>query len=395
MGTKLTIILGMALILLVSSCSSSGDDTTKDVNSPLFDNGFTDNLVDLGPAVVCSELGEEACKANSDCEAIEGWPQPDACLVWADQSGAGPAQFVSCKDFSPCTAMFKWVHPDDSPEDIWIFPSCTPEGWKRLVLDEDPCGPACPAVHPWLAEGQSLDCDLPEGTVCSWPAEGCPEGQKPDNACTCEMQGNRLRFECERPFYNCLPFEGADIPDGSLTRPAPQHREVAEACTSTFEPRPEPSCTAIQPSMHTPDECTDDTDCEGEGARCLDQWQGMGDTACTCHTSTCQEDIDCTGADVCSCGVTENTGTYCGGPGGDLCLNQCLSSDCRTDADCGPGKVCSPSSDHCGWQTVGYHCHDADIDKCLTDWDCMGNEWACIFVEDQEGWGCVLRPMCD
>ena len=265
------------------------------------------------------------------------------------------------------------------------------------IADQAGSASGCPALHPWLTEPQSWKCDLPDGTVCSWPAEGCEPGQKPDNVCTCVEYGGDLRFECERPFHNCLPLEGSDVPEGTLTRPIPNHREVAETCESTLEPRQDPTCIPSRPRNADPEnECASDADCEGEGARCLDEWQGMGATLCTCHVPECFEDSDCPGTGVCSCGKTENSGSmHCEGPGGQSCLHECLLSDCQTDADCGEGKFCTASWDICGWQKVGYHCHDPEVAECFSAWECMGEyNWGCNF-EKGTGWVCQERPMCD
>lgn len=269
-------------------------------------------------------------------------------------------------------------------------PSCFPETHQVTVIPN-----GCPVVHPWLTEPQMWKCDLPAGTVCSWPAEGCDFGQKPDNPCTCVDHSGKLWFECERPFHNCLPLEGSDVPEGTLTRPLPAHREIAEACEPTLEPRADPTCTNSQPGVGDPeDECTTDADCEGGGARCLDEWQGMGATLCTCHTPDCFEDADCPGMGVCSCGKTDAS-CYCSGPSHKSCLHKCLFSDCRTDTDCGEGKFCSPSWDDCGWQIQGYHCHAPEVAECFNSWECMGaDHWGCNF-EKGKGWICQEMPMCD
>ena len=346
--------------------------------------------------VSCDGLDEVACDASEACMAIEGWPEAQACLAWRNEPGAGEAQFVSCAEFEPCGLAMEWAHPPDHPDEFWLFQTtCIPQGW--VVVEEAPCGPACPSTHPWLTEPQSWKCDLPDGTVCTWPAEGCESGQKPDNVCTCAKYGDKLRFECDRPFHNCLPLEGSDMPEGTLTRPVPKHREVAEVCESTLEPRLDPTCTPSQPGGVDPEnECTSDAECEGDGARCLDAWQGMGETLCTCHVPQCFEDAECPGTAVCNCGKTENSGSmHCEGPGGQSCLHECLFSDCQTDADCGEGKFCSPSWDICGWQKVGYHCHDPEVAECFSAWECMGaDHWGCNF-EKGTGWVCQERPMCD
>lgn len=254
---------------------------------------------------------------------------------------------------------------------------------------------SCPTKHPWLTNPQTWECDLPAGTVCSWAAWDCTPGQKPDNVCTCVEQFNgKLRFDCKRPFHNCLPLEGMEEPTGMGVRPLPPHRETAEPCESTLVPRPDVVCSDNAAPWFDPPECTTDADCEGEGARCLPEWMMMGETLCTCHTPECFQDADCLGLAVCSCGKTTASPYFCGGPG-ESCLHECLPSDCRTDADCGESKFCSPSWDICGWQKVGYYCHDPEVAECLSVWDCMSEyQWQCNFVKGT-GWTCQERPLCD
>ena len=347
----------------------------------------------------CEGLPQADCETTYHCFPIFGVPLLDGC-TWGESEYAGCWTSSKLEDGEvaafPCATVVTWAHPADAPDEWYVFAdSCVPDGW--VSSEVDPCAPVCPGTHPWLTDPQSWKCDLPDGTVCSWPAEGCEPGQKPDNICTCVEYGGKMHFDCERPFHNCLPLEGADVPEGTLTRPVPKHREVAEACESTLEPRLDPTCTPSQPGGVDPEnECTSDADCEGDGARCLDAWQGMGETLCTCHVPQCFEDAECPGTAVCSCGKTENSGSmHCEGPGGQSCLHECLPSDCQTDADCGDGKFCSPSWDDCGWQKVGYHCHDPEVAECFSAWECMGaDHWGCNF-EKGKGWVCQEIPMCD
>jgi len=255
----------------------------------------------------------------------------------------------------------------------------------------------CPTVHPWLADPMSWDCDLPIGTVCTWAAESCEPGAKPDNVCTClERPGGDLEFECVRPFHNCLPLEGSDVPAGTLVRPLPKHRESPEPCEATPEAREEAVCSDLPMPADRAPECEGDADCDEAGARCLETWQGMGASLCTCHTAECIEDTDCPGLAVCSCGQTAVSASYCGGPSHKPCHHECLPSDCQTDADCGEGKLCSPSWDICGWHKNGYFCHDPETAECFNDWECMDDKgnWGCIH-ENGTGWTCNQPPPCD
>ncbi len=346
----------------------------------------------------CQGLAQADCEAADHCFPVSGAPLLDGC-IWGESEYAGCWTSEKLDDGEVvailCTGAVTWAHPADAPEKWYVFvDGCVPDGW--VTSEADPCEPACPKIHPWLKKPQSWKCDLPAGTVCTWPAEACEAGQKPDNVCTCVDHFGKLWFECERPFHNCLPLEGSDVPGGTLTRPEPMHREVAEACEFTLEPRPNPTCIPSYPEGGDPQsECMADAECKGDGARCLDEWQGMGETLCTCHVPECSEDTDCPNKAVCKCGKTENVlATYCEGPTGKPCLHKCLPSDCWTDADCGEGKLCSPSWDICGWQMVGYHCHDPAAVECFSKWECMGENWGCNF-EKGKGWLCQGIPMCD
>jgi hypothetical protein len=272
------------------------------------------------------------------------------------------------------------------------------DGAQALDADEngdlEELGSECPLVHPWLATPHRWSCDLPAGTVCSWPAESCSPGQKPDNVCTCIDLHGDLVFDCVRPFQNCLPLEGSDVAPGTMTRPLPQHRIAPDECEATSLPRENPTCTSY-PKFDSPEDlCTNDSDCELEGARCLEKWDSAGATQCVCATSECLRDSDCPGLSVCSCGSTDAS-SYCGAQH-PSCMHECIFSDCRTDADCGGEKLCSPSWDICGWNIKGYHCHDPHAAECFSHWECMGQygNWGCNF-DKNSGWSCQESPMCD
>lgn len=290
--------------------------------------------------------------------------------------------------------------PLDSTADGNASDLSSPDTLADTLAEVNPAG--CPDQHPWLTSPSiyidTPECDLPNGTVCRWPAEGCQQGAKPDNICTCKQYGNGTKLlECEVPFHTCLPLAGSDVPEGTKTRPAPAHREAEVVCLSTVEPRQDPSCAhSREPASGATDTCSSDADCTGEGARCLDsypvdQWTDGG-TLCQCFTSQCTSDQECNSG-VCQCGATNNADFGpCGGYFGIACMNRCLPSDCRTDADCGSGGLCSPSRDMCGWSIQGYHCHYPEAAECLTDYECYGRE--CRF-EAAQGWFCSELTMCD
>jgi len=179
-------IAGIALLGLTVACGASKvevDAATSDQVAEVSQDSRTrEELrepVDV-EAAKCSSLDQEACEASGACMAIEGWAKPQACLVWNDRPGAGDEQFVSCTSTRECGMGFTWARSEDKPDEVWLFPNtCIPGGW--VEVEEPPCGPGCPEVHPWLTEPQTWKCDLPDGTVCSWSAEGCAPGQKPDN----------------------------------------------------------------------------------------------------------------------------------------------------------------------------------------------------------------------
>lgn len=280
--------------------------------------------------------------------------------------------------------------------------SSTPDGGDLLEANDvdvgQPSADGCPEEHPWIALPESysqFDCELPAGAVCSWPAEGCAAGEKPDNVCTCtEYPGGKLRFDCETPFHNCLPLQGVEEnPDELKWRRLPEHRPEAAPCAAVVSPRPDMTCEESQTPMGNPDpECVTDEDC-GEGGLCLDSYYFGGETLCQCHTSGCQQDDDCGDGALCLCGVVANgEGTPCGSFWDLPCGHQCLPSTCRTDADCGEGGYCSPSTGICGLVAKSYHCHHPEAPECLTNWECFDEN--CVY-SDGEGWICEEIPMCD
>jgi plasmid stabilization system protein ParE len=314
---------------------------------------------------------------------------------------------VSCHRrflFAASVFVFVWAcsgsdsKPESSEGDVSGQPADTQAVDAGDKEDQREVDDGCPEENPWLSIPwntipQSWACNLADGTVCSWPAEGCAPGQKPDNVCTCvDRYGDRV-FECERPFHNCLPLEGTGGGEGTLERPVPGHRDVAEVCEPTLAPRDDPTCTPRQGPYALEGECQVDSDCAGEGARCLNAWVFAGDTTCRCFSPECHVDADCPGTDVCACGRTDTSGDYCNGPG-PSCMHRCRTSDCRTDADCPEGQFCSPSYDECGWTLQGYHCHDPKAAECFSGWECMGWNWGCNFVKST-GWICQEQPLCD
>lgn len=349
----------------------------------------------------CEGLAQADCEAADHCFPVFGAPLLDGCI-------SGDSQYAGCWTGEKhedgevvgisCATMVTWAHSADAPEEWYVFAdSCVPDGW--VSSEVDPCAPVCPGTHPWLTEPQSWKCDLPEGTVCSWPAEGCEPGQKPDNVCTCVEYGGKMRFECERPFHNCLPLEGSDVPEGTLTRPLPAHRETAGACGPEIAPRADVVCDNARDGIGSPEnECVSDADCEGKWTRCLDSWVGGGDggTLCTCQTADCLTDADCGTDELCRCGTTsEAEADWCGGPLEPGCMHECIPASCKTDDDCPGNQLCSPSKGMCQWRAVSYHCHDPEAAECFSAWECMGEDsWGCNF-ENGKGWLCQEIPMCD
>ncbi len=329
--------------------------------------------------------------------------------------------FVGCIESnpqpSPHTGKDTWSVADTRAEvgpgigDV-VGPADGAAVWDHAAEDAvaDGVGDGCPERHPWLARGEwslwpwSPGCELPEGTVCSWPAEGCEPGAKPDNVCTClSKPGGGKRFECVLPVHNCLPLSESDSPypvlgpAGEILRPRPANRAAGEVCASTLEPRGEACVHSRAPAAGAEDTCATDADCEGEGARCLDSYPleawTDGGTLCQCYVPACLDDSGCEEGTLCRCGVTANgEGTPCGGYFGKPCLHQCIPAGCRTDADCGDGGFCSPSRDGCGWQIEGYHCHHPDAAECFSDWECMGAQCR---HEDGDGWICDWPLLCD
>ena len=227
----------------------------------------------------CGQLDGDACSAEEQCLSIKGWPQPEACLASKNDAGAGEAQFVSCEAFETCGNAMEWAHPADQPDEPWLFQTtCIPQAW--VSADEAPCGAGCPDRHPWMALPLSysqFDCELPAGTVCSWPAEECAVGEKPDNVCTCTA---KQRFECETPFHNCLPLYGIEEnPDELRWRHLPKHRPEAAPCAPVVSPRPDVTCQNSRSPSGNPDpECATDEDC-GDGGLCLDSYAARSPTA--------------------------------------------------------------------------------------------------------------------
>jgi hypothetical protein len=352
-------------------------------------------------AQACEGLPQAECETTYHCFPVFGAPIEDDCTSGeSEYAGCWTAQKLEGGEVVAftCTTAVTWAHPADDPNSWYQFQdSCVPDGW--VPVEEDPCESACPEVHPWLTDPQTWECDLPDGMVCSWPAEACVSGQKPDNVCTCVEHNGNMRFECERPFHNCLPLEGSDVPVGTLTRPVPEHRETADACDPEITPRADVVCDNARDGIGDPEnECTSDADCEGKWTRCLDSWVGGGDggTLCMCQTADCLSDADCGSNELCRCGITsEAEADWCGGPLEPGCMHQCIPASCKTDDDCPGNQLCSPSKGMCQWRAESYHCHNPDAAECFSNWECMGEDsWGCNYV-DGEGWTCQEIPVCD
>ena len=251
----------------------------------------------------------------------------------------------------------------------------------------------CPAAIPWPSGGgvfpsyKYVQCDQP-GLVCTYLAENCLPGTKPDNVCVC--QGDNAHFVCEQPFHNCLPLPQSGSGDGVETRPIPAHREVAEICPSVDTPREDVTCVPSYPSGGD-NECEKDADCPDQGALCLDTGVFGSQTECKCHTADCHIDEDCSEG-VCLCGVVSST-TPCESYFKEVCYHHCLPSNCKTDEDCGEGSFCSPSYDDCGWHIVGYYCHNPAVPECFSNFECLPDN-GCGYSEGK-GWECKPASMCD
>lgn len=270
-------------------------------------------------------------------------------------------------------------------------PDATPDGDTATGVGDTTNHALCPEDHPsFLPVGTPLGCS--PGLTCRWPAHACAPGEKPDNVCTCEASG----WRCEGHTRNCLP-PGAPFPEGQLhdgVRPTPPHRPSAETCADPAdEPRDTSLCTS-RPNGRG--ECTRHADCEAE-ALCLNRYDSLGLTRCTCTVAGCTSDADCPSGTLCACGSLDNT-QACEGPYRVGCSHRCLPAHCRTDADCGPGRLCSPSRDDCGWEVERWACHDPARDECLSDAECAftkGYGSFCQARPDGIEWRCVERPLCD
>jgi hypothetical protein len=265
-------------------------------------------------------------------------------------------------------------------------PGGPPSGRLAALLLRDEPGPRCPTLvpHLWYASWYT---DLPNGTVCAYPAEACAPGTLPDNVCTVD----RGDFVCSVPFHNCLPLRQEGV-YGLFFRELPAHRPAAVACPSTDGPSESPGCQSLGGYA---DACADDADC-GASERCLETHYFGAETVCQCHASQCQEDADCGDQAVCRCGETSDPG-WGGCATGQSCMHQCAPAACRVDADCGAGRLCSPSFGPCGVVVQGYHCHDPSVDECFSDLECGAYGWGyggrCRYLDG--GWRCEDVPVCD
>jgi len=250
----------------------------------------------------------------------------------------------------------------------------------------------CPAERPvpwaWTVRPDACP-DLPDGTECHYPAPGCAAGVAADHVCVCK--GGTL--ECT-PIWqgNCLPVS-SDFDTWWMNpdvRPAPDHRELAQACAPMPRSDADP-CIASGPTEDST--CSVDADCSTD-ERCMPTHTFGSSWNCQCQANGCTSDSDCADSDVCTCGTFDALPQGCDGWSAP-CMNDCTPAECRTDADCGETKFCSPVYDPCRWSIVRYACHDPGKAECLSDHECtpVGGTRFCNQVGDT--WACVQPSVCE
>ena len=252
----------------------------------------------------------------------------------------------------------------------------------------------------WRGEWEYIAQDCNAGTVCQYPAEGCAPGEKAPNVCRCSRDHSVV---CDQPWQHCLDQPGPGWQPGDPERPAPESRST-EACADPSPVDPNDVCESFPMSPdHDGSSCETNGDCPEEAPLCLAAHEFGSWHICECHPVDCLTDDDCAEGEACRCGEIDNTGQNqeaCGGWRASSCSHRCLPAECRTDADCGPHGVCSPSLDFCGWEVVGYYCHDPTLDECFSRDECRDVEdpsgWTspCSWV-DGAGWRCRPVPACD
>lgn len=290
------VAMGMLmLLLLASACTSSSGNSPVD----LVDSDDS-NSQETSPST-CSGLGQEACEASGECSVIEGWPMPQACLVWRDELPVIQPQFAACRETveRACPAAFGWAHPADEPDDVWLFSNlCFPDSWDEF--DGDPCCvPAC--------DGKECGDDGCDGE-CGQCLDAfvCVEG-----LCQCEP-------DCENK--ECGENDGCGNPCGDCPLECTDHGECGkgELCLRTggyyFSELPEPTICGLCGTV----------------------------TECTCRaplwTATkfmCDTDADCTNKFFCY--------QPCGEEPGEIPCPFCVHGWCAYDTFLNDPDVCSGS----------------------------------------------------
>ena len=195
---------------------------------------------------------------------------------------------------------------------------------------------------------------------------------------------NTIQVDAEDNLQDTLSYDG----------PVPLHRPTAEACPAPTADAEAQTCQPMQGDSGD-GTCSTSSDCAAEGqGLCLDTHYFGGDSSCQCHAVGCEVDADCEAGQLCHCGCVTSGDQTCGGWTGLQCGHRCLPAECRTDADCGAGNYCSPSRDECGWQVIGWYCHNPALDECVVDQQCPGSQ-ACWYGPDERRWTCHGVPTCD
>lgn len=416
--------LAVTMAMMVQACGTSEGSAPADGEDAVHEDSHADvqraDELSLG---ACSGLAEGACSATEACMSLEAWPQPQACLVWADEPAGGHAQFVACVETQVCSLSFTWAQPGESGQEPWLFPSaCTPAGW---VKPDDPpcCRPDC--------DGRECGYDLC-GSACGVCAEGfaCVDGlcaAKVALGAPCDDDGDCPGSYCLAPVCTIPCLQSQDCPEGWRCGRLPNGGapDIAFYCLPEVC---QPACDGK--------ECGDD----GCGGAC-----GTCSGGLTCEQGTCFP-LGCTpncydkacGPDGCggSCGVCSD-GLECNDTGyGMQCTNACepggcseglfclfglcAERECEDDDDCGGApahycdrflqcrqrKACQATAEcrtgsaegYCD-QVTGYCMRDG---HCWDDDDCSGGtcdpgRWCrnhnCLHPD---GPGCPPdQPLCD
>jgi hypothetical protein len=300
-----------------------------------------------GECVDCSQMDEEACNASElteTCMVIKGWPQPQACMAWLNESQAGEALFVFCAAFNLCGHAMEWAHPADSPDELWLFQTtCLPEDW--IEADEAPNCATCPPPCIPLCDGKECGDDgcgglcgtCQSGLFCESWGGMCVSADPPqcegkqcgpdsvggscgpcDEGWSCNMQGK------------CMPDAGdcAGIPEAGL-------------CMSGWAV----VCSGDEPK-HTPCKfggCEIDQVASCLAVPCLPDCFGRtcGDDGCGGSCGLCDSSEVCAEGGVClpesGCGSIDNVGTCLG-----HLFAWCEDGTLLTDACLAKGLLCGP-----------------------------------------------------